>query len=110
SPQVAGDPQFRERFFIEARAAAAVDHPYVCKIYEVEEVEGKAFLVLEYVEGQTLQDRLQGTRLPLDEVLRLACEIAEALAEAHRNNVIHRDIKPGNIMLTRNEHVKVMDF
>jgi serine/threonine protein kinase/Tfp pilus assembly protein PilF len=110
TPEAAEDPKFRERFQLEARAAAAVDHPYVCKTYEVEEVDGETFIVLEYVNGQTLQKRMQESRIPADEVLRLVCEIAEAMAEAHRNNVIHRDIKPGNIMLTRDDHVKVMDF
>jgi len=110
APRLVGDPRFRNRFMLEARAAAAVDHPYVCKIYEVEQVGNDLFLVLEFVEGQTLQVRMAERRIQVPDVLRLMCEIAEALAEAHRNNVIHRDIKPGNIMLTRNDHVKVMDF
>ncbi len=108
--ELAEDPAFRRRFLREARAAAAVDHPYVCKIYEVEELEEKTCLVLEYVEGETLHSRLQHGRLPVDEALKIAAQTAEAVTEAHRNGIIHRDIKPGNIMLTPRHHVKVMDF
>jgi serine/threonine protein kinase len=109
-PENEHDPAYRRRLLLEAKAAAAVDHPYVCKIYAIEEVEGKTFLVLEYVEGRTLKERICEGQVESEEVLRIASEIAEALAEAHFRHVIHRDIKPANIMLTPGGHVKVMDF
>lgn len=101
---------FRARLIEEAKAAAAVDHVYVCKIYEIEQFEGTTFLVLEYVQGQTLDERLSAGSMPPGDVLRIACDAAEALAEAHARSVLHRDIKPSNIMLTEQGHVKVMDF
>jgi serine/threonine protein kinase/tetratricopeptide (TPR) repeat protein len=110
SKEIEQRPYFRARLIEEARAAAAVDHVFVCKIYEIEEFEETTFLVLEFVQGQTLDDRLRSGPLCADDILRIACESAEALAEAHARNVLHRDIKPPNIMLTEQGHVKVMDF
>jgi eukaryotic-like serine/threonine-protein kinase len=104
------DETARKRFVREARSAAAIDHPFICAIHEVGEAEGKGFIVMEYLEGQTLRDRLAQGLIPLKQAMQWAVEIAEALAEAHEKGIIHRDIKPANIMLKRTGHVKVMDF
>ena len=104
------DNAARKRFLLEAKSAAALDHPYVCKIFEIGDAEGKDFISMEYVAGETLKDRLGRAPLPLKEALEKAAEIAEALETAHKHNIIHRDLKPSNIMLTPEGHVKVMDF
>ena len=109
-PALAADRQAQERLRREARAVAALDHPYICKIFEVGEERDAVFLVMEYVTGETLDHRLRKGRMPLPETLRLAGEIAEALQEAHERGILHRDLKPSNIMLTQQGHVKVMDF
>jgi serine/threonine-protein kinase len=108
--ETAGDPQARERLRCEAMAVAAIDHPYICKIFEIGEYGHALFLVMEYVAGETLDDKLRAGRLPLPEALRLAGEIAEALQEAHGRGVLHRDLKPANVMATNHGHAKVMDF
>jgi len=104
------DPTTRKRFLREAKSAAALDHPYVCQIHEVGEVEGKSFISMEYVQGTTLKEKLTEGPLPVNEALKKAAEIAEALEEAHKQGIVHRDLKPANIMLTLQGHVKVMDF
>jgi serine/threonine protein kinase/Flp pilus assembly protein TadD len=104
------DPSARRRILREAKAAAAIDHPFICKIYEAGDVDGRAFIGMEFVEGETLQQRLKTAALPLKMALHLAGEIAEALAKAHSLGIVHRDLKPANIMLTAEGHVKVMDF
>ncbi len=104
------DAVARKRLLREAHSAAALDHPYICSIHEVAESEGKDFIVMEYVDGQTLKDRLAQGPLPLKEAAQIANEVAEALEEAHEKSIIHRDLKPANIMLTRKGHAKVMDF
>ena len=109
-PDIAEDDLARQRFHREALAAAAIDHPFLCHIHEIGEVDGKAFIAMEYVEGQTLRDRLKKGPLPLAEALSVAEEVAEALAEAHAGGIVHRDIKPSNIMQTLGGHAKVMDF
>jgi serine/threonine protein kinase len=108
--ELASDPRARERLRREAMAVAAIDHPYICKIFEIGEEGPALFLVMEYVAGETLHRRLQGGALPLADALRTAGEIAEALQEAHARRFLHRDLKPANIMLTEQGHVKVMDF
>jgi len=110
SPDMAGDQQASERLRREARAAAALDHPYICKIFEIGEDRGALFLVMEYIAGATLHRRLQEGRMSLSDALHVAGEIAEALQEAHARRLLHRDLKPANIMLTQQGHVKVMDF
>lgn len=107
---LSGDPASRERLRQEAKAAAALDHPYICKIFELGEEQGNVFLIMEFVAGETLQERLQKGRMARPEALRVAGEIAEALQEAHGRGFLHRDLKPTNIMLTPQGHVKVMDF
>src|SRR5258708_7433748 len=104
------DQQARERLRGEAMAAAALDHPYICKIFEIGEYGESLFLVMEYISGETLDRRLRHGRMPLPETLHLAGEIAEALQEAHERGIHHRDLKPSNIMLTQQGHVKIMDF
>jgi serine/threonine protein kinase len=99
-----------ERLRREARAAAALDHPYICKIFEIGEDGDALFLVMEYIAGTTLHRRLQEGRMPLSDTLHVAGEIAEALQEAHARRFLHRDLKPANVMLTQQGHVKVMDF
>src|SRR4029453_9043802 len=103
---LSSDPQFRERFDREARAISQLTHPHVCTLYDIGEQAGTAFLVMEFLEGETLADRLsRGTSekpaVPVDEALRLGIQMADALATAHRKGIVHRDLKPGNVMLTR---------
>ena len=98
-----------ERFQREARAVSRLSHPHICSLYDIGEQDGTAFLVMEYLEGQTLADRLDDGALPLDEALRYGIQICDALDQAHQQGVIHRDVKPGNVMLTR-EGVKLLDF
>ena len=100
----------RQRFLKEARFAAAIDHPYVCKIYQVGEHEGKAFVAMEFVEGLTLREKLQQGLLAWSDTFRIAIQAAEALEEIHGRRLVHRDLKPSNIMLTKQGHVKIMDF
>jgi serine/threonine protein kinase len=109
SPEIASDPQLRERFEREARTVAALDHPHICGIYDVGHMDGRHFLVMPCLEGQTLAARLDKGALPLDQALRIAREIADALDKAHRQGIVHRDLKPANIMLTRTGS-KLLDF
>jgi tetratricopeptide (TPR) repeat protein/predicted Ser/Thr protein kinase len=102
-------PDFRVRFQREARATAALNHPHICTLYDVGEDQGASYLVMEYVEGQTLAARLREGPLPLDQLLRRATEVSQALAAAHERGIIHRDLKPANLMLTQ-AGVKVLDF
>jgi serine/threonine protein kinase/TolB-like protein/tetratricopeptide (TPR) repeat protein len=100
----------RRRFLREARAAAALDHPYICKIYQTGEEQGRPFIAMEYVRGETLRRRLDAGPLPLHDALRMAVEVSEAIETAHAAHIVHRDLKPSNIMLTTAGHVKVLDF
>ncbi len=106
----AGDPSERARFLREAQAAAALNHPGICTVHEIDEAEGRAFIVMEYVPGQDLATRIAAGALPPAEALRIAREIAEALRAAHAAGIVHRDIKPRNIRLTPEGRVKVVDF
>ena len=106
---LATDPQFRERFDREARAISQLDHPHICSLYDVGEERGTSFLVMQYLEGDTLAARLEKGPLPLNEALVLAAQIASALDSAHRAGIVHRDLKPGNILLTR-AGAKLLDF
>ena len=100
----------RARFEREAKTVAGLSHPHICPLFDVGDHEGSMFLVMEYLAGQTLAERLEKGPLPLERALAIAAEIAEALAAAHRQGVIHRDLKPGNVMLTPRGHAKVLDF
>ena len=106
---LAAEPQFRERFDREARAISALEHPHICALYDVGQQDGTAFLVMQYLEGETLADRLTGGALALDHALQIAIEVADALATAHKAGIVHRDLKPGNIMLTK-AGAKLLDF
>jgi eukaryotic-like serine/threonine-protein kinase len=109
-PEMQKDATAHKRFLREARSAAALDHPYICHINEVADHGGRGFIVMEYVEGQSLKDRLEKGPLPIEEALPVAVEVSEALEAAHGKGIVHRDIKPANIMLTLTGHAKVMDF
>ncbi len=104
------DAKARERFLHEAKSAAALDHPFICKIYETGEADRKAFIAMEYVEGQSLRKKLESGPLFLKDSFRISLEIIEALETAHKKGIVHRDLKPDNIMITPQGHVKVMDF
>ncbi len=105
-----GDKAAEARLLAEARKAARLSHPNICTVYHVGEHEGRAYFIMELVQGVTLQQRLQGGPLPFDAARRYALEIADALVHAHEAGVIHGDLKPANIMVTRQGHVKVLDF
>ncbi len=107
--ELAQQADFRIRFQREAQATAALNHPHICTLYDVGEQDGASYLVMEFVEGQTLASRLREGPLPLDQLLRRAVEIAQALAAAHERGIIHRDLKPVNLMLTP-AGIKVLDF
>src|SRR6476659_3444033 len=98
---VSSDPALRERFEREARTVAALNHPHICTLHDVGHQDGTEFLVMEYLDGETLAQRLSKGALPLEQALTIAIQIADALAVAHRAGIIHRDLKPGNIMLTK---------
>ena len=106
---LAADPQFRERFDREARAISQLTHAHICTLHDVGELQGAAYLVMEHLDGGTLADRLAKGPMPLDQALRTAIELASALETAHRAGVIHRDLKPGNVILTKSG-AKLLDF
>lgn len=103
-------PGAASRLRSEALAAASLDHPYICKVYELVETPADTFIVMEFVDGETLASMLKRGRLPLPQVLQLGREIAEGLANAHARGLVHRDVKPGNVMVTPHGHVKLLDF
>ena len=107
---VVSDPDRRARFEREARTLASLTHPHIATIYGVEEADGISALALELVDGETLADRIARGRLPVDEALRIARQIAEALETAHEHGIVHRDLKPANVKITRDGVVKVLDF
>jgi tetratricopeptide (TPR) repeat protein len=107
---LSADPIARERFRREALAAAGLDHPFICKVFEIGDADGRLFIVMEFVAGETLHDSLRRGPLPSGDLLALALELTDALEAAHTHNIVHRDLKPANIMLTSQRHVKVMDF
>ncbi len=104
------DPENRARFLREAKAAARLDHPNICPIHEIDEVDGQTFLAMAYLEGQTLKDKIAERPLKLDEALDIAIQIAQGLKAAHEKEITHRDIKPANLMLSKEGQVRIMDF
>jgi len=103
------DPEFRQRLEREAKAISSLSHPYICTLHDIGAQDGVDFLVMEYLEGQTLAERLTKGPLPLDQVLKIGIEVAQALEKAHQHGIVHRDLKPANIMLTK-AGAKLMDF
>ena len=110
SDKWAGDSQARRRLINEAKTAAALDHPNICSIYEVGEEGGQVFIAMQYVEGRNLAEEIGQRPLPPGEVVDIGIQTAEALAEAHFRGIVHRDIKPQNIIITPRGQIKVLDF
>jgi TolB-like protein/Flp pilus assembly protein TadD/predicted Ser/Thr protein kinase len=110
SPQAVGTDEDKTRFIHEAQSAAALNHPNICTVHEIDEYGDRSFIAMECVEGESLKAKIKSGPLRLDEAVRIAIEIAEGLQEAHSKGIIHRDVKSANIMLTTGGRVKVMDF
>ena len=108
-PEFVNDPAAKQRFDREAQTIASLKHPHICVLYDIGSQDGIDFLVMEYLEGETLTDRLTKSPLPLDEAIGVAIAIADALDKAHRQGIVHRDLKPGNVMLTKGG-TKLLDF
>jgi serine/threonine protein kinase len=108
-PHFAEDPERRQRFEREARTISSLSHPNICTLHDLGHENDTHYLVMEYLEGDTLAERLHGGPLPMNEVLRFGADIAEALDRAHRAGIVHRDLKPGNVMITA-DGVKLLDF
>ncbi len=104
------DKDAKDRFVQEAQAAAALDHPNICTVHEIDEVEGQTFIAMAHIKGESLKDKIASGPLKIADVLKIVVQVAEGLQEAHEKGIIHRDIKPANIMLTAKGQAKIMDF
>jgi len=109
-PDLTREMEAKERFIQEAQAAAALDHPHICTVYEINESEGQTYIAMAYVDGQSLKEKIDTGPVGLDEALTITSQVAEGLRAAHKKGIIHRDIKPANIMLTEEGLAKIMDF
>jgi serine/threonine protein kinase/tetratricopeptide (TPR) repeat protein len=110
TPQALGSEEERTRLVQEAQAAAALNHPHIATIYEIDEVEGETFIAMGYIDGQSLKQKIESGPLKLDQALEIAIQVAEGLQEAHDMGIVHRDIKSANIMVTSKGQAKIMDF
>jgi len=110
TPALAADPRFKERFEREARVVASLNHPHICTLHDIGAHEGATFLVMEYLEGETLAARLARGRVPFETALTWAAQVADALAQAHARGVVHRDLKPANLFVVEPGSIKVLDF
>src|SRR5215469_7348673 len=107
--RLSSSPEVRQRFEREAKTISQLSHPHICALYDVGNQDGVEYVVMEYLEGETLAERLLKGALPTEQTLRHGMEIADALDKAHRQGIVHRDLKPGNVMLTKSG-VKLLDF
>ncbi len=118
SPDLTRDPEAKERFIQEAQAASALDHPNICNIHEIDETkpapadagDGQMFICMAYYDGETLKKKIARGQLSVDSVIDIPIQIAQGLIKAHEHGIVHRDIKPGNIMITKDGMVKILDF
>ncbi len=110
APHLLEDEEGRARFIREAKAAAALDHPNICTVHEIDEVEGETFIAMAYLEGHTVKDKIAERPLKLDQALDIAVQTTQGLQAAHEKGIVHRDIKSANLMVTPQGTVKVMDF
>ncbi len=110
SPQLLANQEAKQRFLHEAQASAGLDDPNICTVHEIHEAEGHTFIVMSYVEGQSLSDKIESGPLEMREALDIAHQIGQGLSRAHKQGIVHRDIKPGNVLLTPEGQVKIVDF
>lgn len=110
SPHLLADDQHRKRFIHEAQAAAGFTHPNICTIHEIHKTDGHTFMVMEYVEGQSLREKIEVGAFDVGEALDIVIQIAKGLSKAHDLGIIHRDIKPGNVLITSEGDPKIVDF
>jgi len=109
-PDSLAEEHLKKRLLKEAQAAAKLDHPNICAVYDVNEADSLTFIVMQYIEGETLAEKMERQPLELSTALAIAKQVAEGLAEAHTHGVVHRDLKPQNMMITPRGQVKILDF